>query len=152
MKRLHREREKSAPPAQERAWPLEFECPIDYQPGYPYIRQEMIDLITPHRELVCFFAHTAGEKRCVLGVDFDRYDAVRRSVPVYVLPPAVVETLMAFEGREFKRAYRESRCGRDIIVTFTAPAGRGWFVMKWQLRPERMREIRPSIGEQPDVD
>lgn len=128
--------------------PLEFECPLDYQPGYPYLRQELIDLITPHRELLCFFAYTAGEPRCVLGVDFDRYQAGRHSVPVYVLPREIVENLSVFEGREFKRAYRDSRCGREMLVTFTAPGGRGWFVMKWQLRAERLREIRPSREDQ----
>lgn len=148
MKRLHREREKPEHTPSVIARPLVFECPIDYQPGYNYIRQEMIDLITPHRELLCFFAHVAGEQRCVLGVDFDRYDAASQRVPVYVLNQEMVKLLIAAEGREFKRAYRDSRCGREVIVTFTAPGGRGWFVLKWQLRPERMVENPPTVEGQ----
>jgi hypothetical protein len=98
-------------------------------------------LITPHRELLCFFAQVAGGPRGVLGVDFDRYDAARQMIPVYVLNEEMVKLLIAVEGREFKRAYRDSRCGRDIIVTFTGPWGRGWCVMRWQLSPERVREL-----------
>jgi hypothetical protein len=142
MKRLHREREKPVNNKPPVVGPTIFECSIDYQPGYDYIRQEIIDLITPHREVLCFFAQAAGEPRCVLGVDFDRYDAESRRVPVYVLNQEMIRLLMAAEGREFKRAYRDSRCGRDILVTFTAPGGRGWFVMKWQLSPERVRDLR----------
>jgi hypothetical protein len=149
MKRLRREREKPVPIPSVTSGPSEFECPLDYRLGYNYTRQEIIDVITPHRELLCFFARVAGKPRCVLGMDFDRYDAARQRVPVYVLTSAMVNLLSAAEGREFKRAYRDSRCGRDVLVTFTGPWGRGWFVLQWQLSPERARDLDGVTWSEP---
>lgn len=61
-----------------------FHCHLDYDPKRRYTRREMIDLIKPHRELLCFFAQATGYRECVLGLDFDEFDASDGSVPVYV--------------------------------------------------------------------
>jgi hypothetical protein len=145
MKRLHRKREKHKRNEFAGSGPTVFECPMDYQPGRAYTRADLIALITPHRELLCFFAQCARVERCVLGIDFDRYDQVRHTVPVYVLDEVMAERIANFEGCEFQRAYRTSRCGRDVIVTFTGEWWRGWCVLEWQL-PEQMVESRGGDG------
>lgn len=98
----------------------------------------MIELIKPHRELLFFFAQTSGHRRCVLGLDFEQYDPTDGSVPVCVIGEEQAKVLVAAEGHEFKQAYRSSRPGRSIIVTFVCPGSRGWFKMRWELSDERV--------------
>jgi hypothetical protein len=118
-----------------------FSCPIEYEAGQKYIRQEMIELIKPHRQLLCFFAQTAGYRRGVLGLDFDRYDRQTGTVPVYVMDQEQAKIVVKAEGSKFKKAYRSSGLGKAIMVTFTSPNGRGWFKMRWELDEKQiMRE------------
>lgn len=126
--------------------PRSFECPFEYEPGRGYIRQEIIDLIKPHAELLCFFVECARVKHGVVGLDFDGYDPVTRMAPVYVMTEAEAKPLAQFEGPEFRRAYRQSGYGRSIIVTFTGQWWRGWFALKWQWVKYR-REIRVSNSD-----
>ena len=48
-----------------------FNCPIEYEAGREYTRQEMVELIKVQRQLLCFFAQSAGYRQGVLGLDFD---------------------------------------------------------------------------------
>jgi hypothetical protein len=93
----------------------------------------MIDLIEPHRELLCFFAQATGYRECVLGLDFDTYDPRDSIVPVFVMNKHKAQIVAQAEGRQFKRALNSIRVGRNVIVTFTGPSGSGWFKMRWQL-------------------
>jgi hypothetical protein len=136
-KRVRRKPESIQVEQYDGSGPTVFQCPMEYQPGRDYIRQEIIDLIEPHGELLCFFAECAKVRRCVLGIDFDHYDSVTQMLPVYVFNEAEVETLGRLEGEEFRRAYRQSGPGRSVIVTFTGKWWRGWFVLKWQLPAHR---------------
>ena len=115
-----------------------FSCPIKYKAERKYTRQEMIELVKPHRQLLCFFAQTAGHRRGVLGLDFDRYDRQEESVPVYVMGEAEAKVLSKAEGRKFKKAYQSSGLGKAIMVTFTSPSGRGWFKLRWELDEGRV--------------
>jgi len=116
-----------------------FQLPIEYDPGRRYSRQEMKELIEPHVPLLCFFATVSQEHRCVLGLDFDGYDPGSCSIPVHVIPAgAVKQVIMPVHGKGFKRAYRTSRVGKDIIVTYSAPGAAGWFRAGWELGEEQV--------------
>jgi hypothetical protein len=109
---------------------LLFHCQLDYDPEHQYTRREMIDLIVPHRDPLCFFAHTSGYRRCVLGLGFDKYDPADGFLPVVVINDEQAQILVAAQGRKFKQAYQSSRPGKSIVVTFTSPSCTGWFRMK----------------------
>ena len=126
--------------------PRFFECPIEYEPGRDYIRQEIIDLIQPHAALLCFFVESARVKRCVVGIDFDQYDRAPRMAPGYVMIEAEAKPLAQFEGPEFRRAYRQSGYGRSVVVTFTGQWWRGWFALRWQW-PQHRFEQRVSASD-----
>ncbi len=64
---------------------MTYSCPIEDHPQRRHTRKELLALIEPHGELLCYFAQAAGYERCVLGVDFDSYDPSSRSVPVLVI-------------------------------------------------------------------
>jgi hypothetical protein len=115
-----------------------FYCPVEYDPERRYTRQEMIDVIMPHRELLCFFAQVSEYRHCVLGLDFDQYDPADGSVPVFVMEGREARELLQVHGRRFKRAYERSRPGRSLVVTFTSPGVSAWFQMGWKLDPERV--------------
>jgi len=120
-----------------------FRLPIEYDPTYPYRPAELVELIQPHVPLLCFFATTSGERRCVLGLQFDDYDPASQSIAVLIIPPAVVrQILMPLHGKRFKQAYRTSRVGHSMIVTFSAPQGAGWFPADWQLDAARVRSAQ----------
>jgi hypothetical protein len=116
-----------------------YSCPIEYDPGRDYIRQEMVALIKVHRNLLCFFAQMSGAY--VLGLDFTAYDAVEGSVSVYMINREQVRILLAEEGPKFKRAYRSSGLGKAILVTFTSEAGRGWVKLYWALSEDQIRRF-----------
>ena len=105
----------------------------DYDPRKAYTHQEIVSLITPHRQLLSMLAMTAGERRCAVGIDFEDYDPRDNSVPVYVLSKADVSTLATVEGKKLTRAYRTSQVGKNLIVTYNTPVGRGWFRMRFEL-------------------
>jgi len=113
-----------------------YELPIEYNPERSYTQQEMVALIKPHRDLLCFFAQMSGEY--VLGLDFYEYDALAGAVPVYMIDRYQVSVLLAEEGSKFKRAYRSSGLGKAILVTYTSEDGRGWVKLYWAL--SEMRE------------
>jgi hypothetical protein len=117
---------------------MEFACEMEYDPRRRYTREEMIELITPHRELLCFFAQASGYGHCVLGLDFDRYDPHSRFVPVIVMDGAEAKVHLNVHGRRFKQAYQSSRPGKSLVVTFTAPSASGWFQMAWELSEARV--------------
>jgi len=81
-----------------------FDCAVEYDPRRRYTREEMIELITPHRELLCFFAQASGYSHCVLGLDFDRYDPHSHFVPVIVMDGQEARPLLHVHGRRFKQA------------------------------------------------
>jgi len=108
-----------------------YDLPIEYNPERNYIQQEMVALIKPHRDLLCFFAQMSGEY--VLGLDFYEYDVMVGSVPVYMIDRGQVQVLLAEEGSKFKRAYRSSGLGKAILVTYTSEDGRGWVKLYWAL-------------------
>jgi len=112
---------------------VRFHCPIVYDAKRGYTRQEMIDLIKPQRELLCFFAQATGYRECVLGLDFDAYDARDSLVPMFVMNKQQAQVVAQAEGRAFKRALNNIRAGRNVIVTFTSPSATGWFKMRWRL-------------------
>jgi hypothetical protein len=132
MKKAHRRLRPIQAEQFDGSGPTVFQCPLAYQPGHDYIRQEIVDLIEPHAELLCFFVECARVKRCVVGIDFDGYDPVTQMAPVYVMTEAEAKPMMRFEGAEFRRAYRQSGYGRSVVVTFTGQWWRGWFELKWQ--------------------
>lgn len=78
----------------------------------------MIELIKPNRQLLCFFAQTAGYRRCVL--EFENYEPESKIVPVYVMGEAEAKVLSKAEGRKFKKAYQSSGLGKAIMVTRSA--------------------------------
>ena len=103
-----------------------FSCPIEYKPERGYTRQEMIELIKPQRQLLCFFAQTAGYRRGVLGLDFGNYDRQKGSVPVYVMGEAEAQVLSKAEGRKFKKGYQSSGLGKAIMVTHSTTLRAGY--------------------------
>jgi hypothetical protein len=112
-----------------------------YDPKKAYTRRELIELIRPHGKLLCFFAQQTGEKRCVLGVDFDKYDRASQMVPVHIVPEwAVRQVLIPAEGSRFKKAYRDSAVGQKIVVTFTSRQASGWFEMRWELEEGEVKQ------------
>ena len=116
-----------------------YECSVEYEPGKRYSRREMIELIKAQRQLLCFFAQQSGDRRCVLGLEFERYDVVSKMVPVYVLGEMEAKVVEQVEGKKFKRAYRSSQVGQAIMITFTSPSGRGWFKLRWELEEDQVR-------------
>jgi len=118
-----------------------YECPVEYEPEKRYTRREMIELIKAQRQLLCFFAQQSGVRRCVLGVEFEGYEAESGMVPVYVIGEAEAKVVERVEGKKFKRAYRSSGVGQAIMVTFTSPSGRGWFKLRWEVDEERVRRL-----------
>ena len=111
-----------------------FALPIEYKPDEAYSRRELIELLELHGKVLCFFALQAGENRCVLGVDFDKYDSQQKMVPVHIVPGwAVKRVLIPAEGRKFRQTYRRSQVGQNIVVTFTARQATGWFRLEWDL-------------------
>jgi hypothetical protein len=108
-----------------------YDLPIEYDPDRVYTRQEMVEMIKPHRNLLCFFAQMSGEY--VLGLDFYEYDVPAGSVPVYMIDREQVKVLLSEEGGKFKRAYRSSGLGKAILVTYTSERGRGWVKMYWAI-------------------
>lgn len=132
MKRAHRKSKPIRAEQFDESGPRVFECPFEYQPGRDYIRQEIIALIEPHAELLCFFVECAKVRRGVVGIDFDHYDRATQMAPVYVMTEAEAKPMVSFEGAEFRRAYRRSGYGRSVVVTFTGQWWRGWFELKWQ--------------------
>jgi hypothetical protein len=115
-----------------------FDCELDYDPRRHYAREEMVELITPHRGLLCFFAQASGYRHCVLGLDFDRYDPTAHSAPVMVMDGAEAKVLLNVHGRRFKQAYQSSCPGKSLVVTFTSPSVTGWFQMAWELSEARV--------------
>ena len=109
-----------------------FYCPIEYEPRQRYTRQEMIEVIEPHGELLSFFAQASGYEQCVLGLDFDEYEPSDGTIPVIVMSGEEGKVLLKVHGRRFKRAYRASGPGNDLVVTFTGGSVTGWFKMRWQ--------------------
>lgn len=105
----------------------------DYNPHVSYIRSEMEAMIRQQQRLLSLFAFTSGQPRCALGVDFEEYDPLDSTVPVYLLAETDLEALALVEGRRLLKAYRASRVGKNIIVTYVTPAGRGWFTMRFDL-------------------
>lgn len=132
---------------EKRSQMVTFYCYPEYDPGREYTRREMIDLIKPHRELLCFFAQASEYQRCVLGLNFDEYDPSDGSVPVLVMERDEARVMLEVHGRRFKRAYERSRCGKSLVVTFTAPSSTGWFQMGWKLDSERMMSQSISVGD-----
>jgi len=118
-----------------------YQCPVEYEPGKRYTRREMIELIKGQRQLLCFFAQMSGYRRCVLGLEFEKYEPAGKMVPVYVMGEAEAQVVERVEGKKFKRAYRSSGVGQAIMVTFTSPSGRGWFKLRWELDEERVRRL-----------
>lgn len=114
---------------------MTFYCPVEYTPEREYIRQEIIDAIMPHQELLCFFAQASGYSQCVLGLDFDGYDTSDGTVPVIVMSGEEARPLLGVHGRRFRRAYHASRPRNSLVVTFVCSDGRGWFEMGWRLNP-----------------
>jgi hypothetical protein len=110
-----------------------YQCPVEYEPEKQYTRREMIEMIKAQRQQLCFFAQESGYRRCVLGMEFERYDEVSKMVPVYVLGETEAKLVERVEGKKFKRAYRSSQVGQAIMITFTSPSGRGWFKLRWEL-------------------
>jgi hypothetical protein len=98
----------------------------------------MVELLKPHRELLCFFAQAAGYAHCVLGLDFDGYDARDTTVPVIVMSGAEARPLLKVHGRRFQRAFEASGPGKGLLVTFTSAAATGWFELEWKLEAARV--------------
>ena len=107
----------------------------------------MRELISPHQELLCFFAQASGYRRCVLGLNFDERDPTDGSVPVLVMERAEAKVMLEVHGRRFKRAYERSRCGQSLVVTFTTPTSAGWFQIGWKLDSERVMSQVVEIGD-----
>ena len=105
----------------------------EYDPQANYIRQEMVEMITGQRQLLSLFAQASGQKRCALGLDFEDYDPSDGSVPVYLLGKEEVDALSLVEGKKLRKAFRASRVGKNLVVTFNALVGRGWFRMRFDL-------------------
>jgi len=126
---------------------VSFYCYPEYDPKREYTRREMVDVIDPHRELLCFFAQASGYRGCVLGLDFEQYDPSDGSVPVLVMEREEAKVMLEVHGRRFKRAYERSRCGKSLVVTFTTPTSAGWFQMGWKLDPERVMSQVVEIGD-----
>jgi hypothetical protein len=121
---------------------MTFYCPVAYNPKRRYTHAEMVDVIMPHQELLCFFAQSAGYERCVMGLDFD--DPTDGMVPVFVMESREAKPLLKVHGRRFKQAYQTSGPGNTLVVTFTSPRVSGWFKMNWKLDAERVFAHRPG--------
>lgn len=78
-------------------------------------------------------AQASGQRQCALGIDFEDYNRRDHSVPVYLLGTPEVALLATVEGKKLIKAYRRSRVGKNIVVTFNTPIGRGWFLMRFEL-------------------
>ena len=117
----------------------QYALPIEYTPSKRYSRRELIELIRPHAAALCFFALQGGEQRCVLGVDFEKYDRQQGMAPVHIVPGwAVKQVLIPAEGRKFRQAYRRSGVGKSIVVTYTESRNAGWFKIDWELEEKNI--------------
>ena len=116
-----------------------YQLPIEYDPQADYTSQKTRELIKPHIPLLCYFAWAGNDRRPVLGLDFDNYDPARQMIPVLLIPPgAVKQILLPLHGQKFKRAYRASRMGRSILITYQSRQGAGWFKAGWQLEESQV--------------
>jgi hypothetical protein len=66
-------------------------------------------------------------------LDFEDYDPNDGSVPVYLLGKEEVDALSLVEGKKLRKAFRASRVGKNLVVTFNTPVSRGWFRMRFDL-------------------
>jgi hypothetical protein len=105
----------------------------DYDPRSDYIHQDMVALISQQRRLLSMFALASGQRRCAVGLDFEDYDPQDGSVPVYLLGKPEMMALASVEGKKLLRAFRASQVGKNLIVTYNTPLGRGWFSMRFEL-------------------
>jgi hypothetical protein len=110
---------------------MPFLCELDYKPNRRYTRQELIDLILSQRALLCAFAQASGYPQVVLGLDFDRYNASSRCVPVLVMDRSQAQVLAQVESRKFAQALAAARVGESVLVTFSSARLTGWFRMDW---------------------
>ena len=79
------------------------------------------------------FAQGSGIRQCALGIDFEEYNRRDHSVPMYLLGREEIEMLATVEGSKLIKAYRRSRVGKNIVVTYNTPRERGWFLMRFEL-------------------
>ena len=105
----------------------------EYDPRREYRQREMVEMISQQRWLLSAFAQASGQRRCALGLDFEDYDRRDHAVPVYLLGSHEVDMLATVEGKKLLKAYRRSRVGKNIVVTYNTPIGRGWFLMRFEL-------------------
>lgn len=104
-----------------------------YDPQGRYSHREMVALISQQRQLLSMFAQASGGRQCALGIDFEDYNRRDHCVPVYLLGRKEVDMLATVEGKKLIKAYRRSRVGKNIVVTYSTPRGRGWFLMRFEL-------------------
>ena len=90
-------------------------------------------MIVQQRQALSVYAMTSGVKRCALGIDFEEYEPDSGVVPVYLLEEEEVKLLAMVEGRKLTKAYRASRMGKNLVVTYNTATGRGWFRMRFEL-------------------
>jgi hypothetical protein len=93
----------------------------------------MVEMISRERQLLSAFAQASGQKQCALGLDFEDYNRGDHSVPVYLLGAHEVGMLATVEGKKLIKAYRRSQVGKNMVVTYNTPIGRGWFMMRFEL-------------------
>ena len=104
-----------------------------YDPRREYRHREMVEMISQERYLLSAFAQASGQRQCALGLDFEDYNRRDHSVPVYLLGAHEVAMLATVEGKKLIKAYRRSRVGKNIVVTYNTPIGRGWFMVRFEL-------------------
>jgi len=121
-----------------------YYCPIEYDPRRRYKRDEIVELIRPHQELLCFFAQASGYRQCILGVDLGEYDPADQTAPVLVMSGEEARPLLQVHGRRFRQAYRASGPGKPLVVTFSDGKLSGWLVLEWKLDPERVMGTEPD--------
>ena len=64
---------------------------------------------------------------------FEEYDPRDGSVPVYLLGKLEIEALAIVEGKKIVKAFRTSRVGKNVVITYNTSVGRGWFLMRFDL-------------------
>jgi len=121
---------------------------MEYEPRRRYSREEIIQMVEPHRELLCFFAQASGYRQCILGLDLEGYDSADMTMPVLVMSGEEAKSLLKVHGRRFKRAYRASRPGNTLVVTFSSGRESGWFKIDWKLDSERVMSQSSGIGQE----
>lgn len=105
----------------------------NYEPKGIANHTEMVALIKQQQHVLSMFAQASGQRRCALGLDFADYDPHDGSVPVYLLGKQEMIALAAVEGKKIRKAFRSSRVGKNLVVTYSTPVGRGWFLMRFEL-------------------